>query len=74
MSTVFARAGLVTEQVRAEARQLDPAKVVLTLLMVVPFILGWTVSKVFGAVWLVCSFAWTATVVGWRTARGEDLG
>lgn len=72
MSTItFARVGKATDQVRAEARQLDPLKVVLTLLMVVPFVLGWTVAKIVQAFWFVAAFAWTAVIVGWRTARGE---
>lgn len=74
MSTItFARVGKAADEVRAEARELDPVRVLLTLLMVVPFVLGWTVAKIVRAFWFVTAFAWTAVIVGWRTARGEDL-
>lgn len=59
----------MADQVSAESKTLDPAKVALTLLMVVPFVLGWTVGQVFRAVWAVLAWVWTAAVVGFRTAR-----
>jgi hypothetical protein len=71
---VMAGAGRLADQVREEARQLDPAKVVLTLLMVVPFVVGWTIRKAVRAVWLVGAWVWTAGVVGWRAAGGEGDG
>jgi hypothetical protein len=67
-AAVFAKADRMAEQVREESRQLDPVKVVLTVLMVVPFALGWTVGIVARGVWLVVAWTWTAAVVGWRTA------
>lgn len=70
-TAVFAKAGLMADQVRAEARQLDPARVLLTLLMVPFVVVGWLSGKTVAAVWFVASFAWTAAVVGWRMARGE---
>ena len=69
--TVLSQAGAVADKVRDEQRQLDPVRVLLTLLMVVPFVLGWTVAKLAGVLWLVVSYLWTSAVVGWRTARGE---
>lgn len=71
-AAVFARAGRMAEQVREESRQLDPAKVVLTLLMVVPFALGWLAGKLARGVWLVLAWTWTALVVGWRTAQARS--
>lgn len=68
-TAVFAKAGRVAEQVREESRQLDPVKVVLTLLMVVPFVCGWTIGKLTRGIWLVLAWTWTAAVVGWRTAQ-----
>lgn len=59
----------VADQVREESKTLDPAKVALTLLMVVPFVLGWLVGLVFRAAWSVLAWVWTAAVVGFRTAR-----
>jgi hypothetical protein len=62
------------EKVREESRRLDPAKVALTLLMVLPYVLGWTARKICKLVWLVVSVLWTAMVVGWRDAGGEHGG
>ena len=70
-TAVFERAGRVADQVRDEARQLDPVRVVLTLLMVPFFVLGWVAAKVVAVCWALVAFGWTAAVVGWRTARGE---
>jgi hypothetical protein len=63
----------MADQVNAESKSLDPAKVALTLLMVVPFVLGWLVGLAFRAAWSVLAWVWTAAVVGFRTARGPDL-
>lgn len=71
MATMMMRAGRMADQVREESRQLDPVKVILTLLMVVPFVLGWIASQVCRGSWTVLAWLWTAAVVGWRTARRE---
>lgn len=73
-TAVFTRAGKMADQVREESRHLDPVKVALTLLMVVPFVLGWTVGQISRGVWTVFAWLWTAGVVGFRTARktGSD--
>jgi hypothetical protein len=52
------------EEISKEAAKLDPRKVAVTILVVVPFMLGWTVRKL----WLALAFLWTAAVVGWREA------
>lgn len=57
------------ERVEREARLLRPARVVLTVIAVPLFVLGWVASKVLLGLWLVLAWAWTATLVGWRTAR-----
>lgn len=72
--TIAGRVTAVAEQVRQEARQLDPAKVAATLLMVVPFALGWLAAQTVRAVWVATSWMWTALVVGWRTAYGRADG
>ena len=73
MSTItFERVAKTTDRVRAEARSLDPARVLFTLLMIVPFVLGWLIGQIFKLAWAIASFAWTAGVVGFRIARGED--
>lgn len=53
------------ERIDAEARQLDPAKVLLTILAAIPFVIGWLLGKA----WLVAAWLGTALVVGWREAR-----
>lgn len=68
-ATLIGRASRTADQVRAEARELDPAKVLLTLLFVVPFTLGWLAGGVVRVLWTVFAWTWTALVVGFRTAR-----
>lgn len=68
-TAVFTRAGSLADEIRAEARNLDPVRVLLTVLMVVPFVLGWLAGQAARAVWVVGSFVWVSAVVGWRVAR-----
>lgn len=63
MATLYAS----TEAIRREAAQLDPVKVFLTLLLVVPFVLGWTLRFA----WVAFSLLWTGAVQGWRTAAEQ---
>jgi hypothetical protein len=53
------------ETITAQARQVDVARVVLSLLALIPFLLGWTAGKAF------VGLAWVALAVkaGWREAR-----
>lgn len=67
-ATTFARAARTADQIRAESRQLDPVKVLLTLAVVLPLAVGWLARKVCLVVWTVFSWVWTAVVVGWRMA------
>jgi len=53
------------ERIDAEARQLDPSRVLLTILAAIPFVIGWLLGKG----WLAVAWLWTAAVVGWREAR-----
>lgn len=62
------------ERINTEARQLDPKKVALTLLAVLPFVLGWTLKKVVVVSWVALSWLWTAAVVGWRAADAPRSG
>jgi hypothetical protein len=59
----------LTEQVRTEAAQLDPLRVLQTILLAIPFALGWLA----GMTWTAFAWTWTAVVVGWRTARERDV-
>jgi len=55
------------DAIRSEARQLDPLKVLVTLIALVPFLLGWTAR----IVWVLISLLWGGAVVGWKTAHGQ---
>lgn len=63
-ATLIGRASATADQVRAEASELDPAKVALTLLFLVPFVVGWLL----GALWTGAAWAWQAAVQGFRTS------
>lgn len=59
------------ERIDAEARKLDPQKALValvrllgTLLLAVPYVLGWALRKA----WLGLTLLWTAAVVGWQEA------
>lgn len=52
------------EQIDKEARKLDPAKVALTVLVFLPFLIGWTARKA----WLVVAWMGAAVLLGWREA------
>lgn len=69
-AAVWARAVRTADQVREEARRLDPAKVLLTALLLLPFALGWLAGALVRAVWAVLSTTWAALAVGFRTALG----
>lgn len=61
-------------QVRHEARRIDVAKVLLTLLLAVPFALGWSARMtVRGLAW-ACSFAAAAAKVGWQAGAAKPTG
>lgn len=56
-----------TAKIRTEAAQLDPLKVLVTLVLIVPYILGWTAR----IVWILIALLWTGGVHGWRTAQAQ---
>lgn len=57
------------DRITAEARQVRPARALLTLVAAVLFAVGWTAAKVLGAVWLGLAWCGTAVKVGWQEAR-----
>lgn len=61
-ATLLAR----TARVRRSYRP-DVARGLLTLLALVPYVLGWCL----GAVASAAAWTWAAAVVGWRDARGN---
>jgi hypothetical protein len=61
------------EQIRAEARELDPARVALTLLAAPFYALGFLVCMLAKALWVVVAFAWVASLTGWRKAGPPEI-
>lgn len=60
--------------VQAEAKRVDVGKALLSLLLILPFVIGWTARMVArGAAWLL-SFSAAAVKVGWRAAAPEPKG
>lgn len=55
--------------VRAEARSLDPLKIVLTLIAAPFFVVGWVIGQAARLVLALFVFAWSAGVVGYRAAK-----
>jgi hypothetical protein len=62
------------DQVRAEARQVDVAKLLLTLLLLPFFVLGWSARMVWRSFCFVVSFAGASARVGWRAAAPRSKG
>lgn len=62
------------DQVRAEARQVDVTKLLLTLLLLPFFVLGWTTRMAWRAVCYVISFAGAAVKVGWQAGAATKGG
>lgn len=57
------------ERIRTGAREVDPVKVMLTIVAAIPYALGWIAAKVCLAAWRVLSWMATAARVGWQEAR-----
>lgn len=55
------------DAIRAEASKLDPLKVLVTLIALIPFLLGWSAR----IVWVLVSLLWGGAVVGWRKATEQ---
>lgn len=71
--SLLERAGGLSDQIRAEAKQIDPVKVFFTLLMI-PFVaVGVLLAGVLRVVWQVGTFAWVSLLVGYRHANGPQL-
>jgi hypothetical protein len=75
--TLTLRASSIAGDVRAQAAKANPAKLVFTLLALIPFAVGYVAAMVVRAVWAVLVWTWAAVVVGWRAAYGsapDDTG
>ena len=55
-------------RINAEARDIQPGRVVLTVLAAVLWGIGWTARKTFVVAWLVLAWSWTAVRLGWQEA------
>lgn len=60
--------------VRAEQKRIDVVKALLSLLLVLPFVIGWTARMVVRVVVWALSFAVAAVKVGWRAAAATPKG
>jgi hypothetical protein len=67
-ATIFGRASRTVDQIDAEARQLDPRKVALTLVALPFFVLGVVLAGMARGSWLVVAWVWVAVVAGWRVS------
>lgn len=62
------------DQVRDQARDYDPRRAALTVVALLPFVVGWLVGIAFQTVWVMLAWAWAATMVGFRSAREVGPG
>lgn len=60
--------GIPVDSIRTEARELRPSRALLTVLFLIPFVLGWLV----GAAWTAAAWLWAATVAGYRQGAGRS--
>lgn len=74
------RGGVVTvlqrvpvDRISAQARDVHPGRVLLTLLAGLFFGLGWVAFKVCAVVWLAFAWCAVATREGWHEARGPKV-
>jgi len=52
------------EAIEERARTADPRRALLTVLLAVPFVLGWLTRKA----WMAAAYVWSAVVAGWQEA------
>lgn len=64
MTTTF----LSVDDITRQAREVSPARTVLTWTGAVLFALGWVLHKTFIVVWLAGAWAFVAAREGWREA------
>ena len=62
---------VLLDQVHAEARELRPLRVLLTLLALPFFLIAFAARLVFVVIWVALTWCWSALVVGWRAAQRE---
>lgn len=57
------------ERINTQARQIQFRRVLLTLIAGLFYVLGWTVARAFGVLWLALAWSATAIKVGWQEGR-----
>lgn len=57
------------ERIQAQASEIDPVKVAVSIVAAIPYVLGWVIAKVFTVAWVVLSWTIAAGRVGWQDAR-----
>ncbi|HEY9414183.1 MAG TPA: hypothetical protein VIQ30_05450 [Pseudonocardia sp.] len=70
--SLWSRAAGLSDEIRAEAKQIDPVKVAFTLLMVPFVIVGFVLAHTVKVAWTVLTFMWVSLLVGWRRAGGPE--
>jgi hypothetical protein len=61
------------DSVHAEARELRPLRVLLTVLAAIPFAIGFLIALIVRAVWVVIAWCWSAAVVGFRAGKPDRV-
>lgn len=64
-------ARIPVDEITARAREIRPGHALLTVIGGALFGVAWTVAKLFGAAWIVLTWAWSACEMGWAEARGK---
>lgn len=57
------------DRIQEKATEFQPIKMLLTLLALPFFVVGWVAYTVYRVVRLVASWLWAAVMVGWETAQ-----
>jgi hypothetical protein len=60
----------LVERIDTQARQLQPREVLLSLIFVVPFVVGWLAARALAGGWIVVAWVWSAGLAGWQQAGG----
>ena len=65
---------LTVDRINVRAAAVDWRRILLTILMIVPFVLGWSVRMVARAVGWVLAWLWAAGMEGWAAAGPRSEG
>lgn len=59
------------DKIQADAAELQPSRVGLTIVAAPLFAVGWAAAKTWAVIWLVITWVMAATVVGWKSGKGK---